>query len=67
MSENKGFCSYPSFEDDFKKVLKQLEDESVFVIQENINKYLVHNMIWLHKTKAYDRIGGMSNLSRVEH
>ena len=44
VSENKGYCSYPSFENDFKKVLKQLEDESVFTtMQENPRSMETYN------------------------
>ena len=35
VSENKGYASYPSFENDCHKIVKQLEDEAVFVLQES--------------------------------
>ena len=34
VSENKGYVSFPSFEDDCNKIAKQLEDEAVFVLQQ---------------------------------
>lgn len=35
VTENKGYASYPTFEDDCNKIVKQLEDESVFVFQQS--------------------------------
>ena len=32
---NKGYVTYPSFESDFGKILKQLEDEDMFVVSDN--------------------------------
>ena len=33
--KNKGYSSYPSFADDFQKILMQLEEESIFTMQDN--------------------------------
>ena len=35
VTENKGYVSYPSFDNDFKKILQQIEDEEVFVVKGN--------------------------------
>lgn len=35
VKENKGHVSYPSFDNDFKKILQQIEDEQVFVLKGN--------------------------------
>ena len=32
---NKGYVSYPSFQDDFDKILQQLQEEEVFKVKEN--------------------------------
>ena len=32
---NKGYVSYPSFQEDFDKILQQLEEEEVFKVKEN--------------------------------
>ena len=40
VSENKGYTSYPSFEDDCNKVVKQLEDEAVFIARNWLSRKL---------------------------
>jgi len=57
VAPNKGYSSVPSFENDFQKILKQIQDEKFFFFQPNRsltgykNKKFLNNMKWTNITE----------------